>query len=462
MSIVYDPLNRPVLLQDANLNSTNQWNYIRYDAKGRAISQGIYTDISHLGQNSMQTYVNTLATSYGTAWYETRNSTQSTGYYTANIFPSTNTTPLAYAYYDNYSLGTYNYAYYPQITGELGATTSPVKGVPTMTRKATIGAGVASGTWLLNVVFYDKRGHAIQTQTNNHLNYTEDVITDYKTVLPDFTGAPLTSRIYKITNVGTPASINVLTNFTYDQVYRPTAVTQQYNAGAITQIAAYNYNEIGQLVRKNLGSVANDGLTANLSLSSYSSTTAIATNSVTLNTGFTVPSGSVFNAYISNGYLQSVDFRYNIRGQLLSINNGSLSNDNGVTNNDNNDLFGMQLFYDQTDSRLTNTPMYNGKLSAVEWMSKDASGNNSYQRSYKFGYDQVNRYTGETYAEMAPGGTSFNNNLDGFDEYGITYDANGNLLSLKRNSSTQGTNSHIEIDNLTYAYNNTTTNNPIS
>lgn len=34
INIVYDPLNRPVLIQDARLRGFNQWNYIKYDIKG--------------------------------------------------------------------------------------------------------------------------------------------------------------------------------------------------------------------------------------------------------------------------------------------------------------------------------------------------------------------------------------------------------------------------------------------
>lgn len=48
--------------------------------------------------------------------------------------------------------------------------------------------------------------------------------------------------------------------------------------------------------------------------------------------------------------------------------------------------------------------------------------------------------------------TGFNNNVDGFDENGITYDAGGNIVTLNRNSSTEGTNTHIQIDNLAYGY----------
>lgn len=70
MYIVYDPLNRPVLTQDANLRTANKWNYMKYDAKGRVISQGIYTDTSpaDTSRAGMQSTVSAL-TGYSTTWY---------------------------------------------------------------------------------------------------------------------------------------------------------------------------------------------------------------------------------------------------------------------------------------------------------------------------------------------------------------------------------------------------------
>ncbi len=74
-------------------------------------------------------------------------------------------------------------------------------------------------------------------------------------------------------------------------------------------LASYNYNELGQVVEKNLHST-DQGAT----------------------------------------FLQSLDYRYNIRGWITSINNSQLSNDNGVTNNDTGDLFGLNLIYNQRKS----------------------------------------------------------------------------------------------------------------
>lgn len=69
--IIYDPYNRPVLVQKGNLRNNNQWNYIKYDAKGRAIAQGIYTDvtITHKTLAGMQSFVSALTDN---TWFESR------------------------------------------------------------------------------------------------------------------------------------------------------------------------------------------------------------------------------------------------------------------------------------------------------------------------------------------------------------------------------------------------------
>jgi len=46
----------------------------------------------------------------------------------------------------------------------------------------------------------------------------------------------------------------VQTGYSYDAGDRMTAVSQSYNGGAARQIAGYAYNELGQLMKKGLGS----------------------------------------------------------------------------------------------------------------------------------------------------------------------------------------------------------------
>lgn len=410
MFIVYDPYNRPLLMQDSNMRVNNQWNYIKYDVRGRVVNQGIYTNATQIGRVAMQTWV---SANYGTNWYESRSTVLSTGYYTNVAFPSTSTFALAYAYYDDYDIdgdGTPNFSYSAQgLPGEGSATTAAVKGIPTMTLMFDIGPGIVAGTWITKATFYDKRGNPIQTQSNNHLNFTNILtLPDTKTTVPDFTGVPQISKVSKRSAASTTTTVQ--TSFGYDHRNRIISISQAYNGGASTQVAAYAYNELGQVIKKSLGQV----------------------------------SGST--------YLQNVDMRYNIRGQLLSINNSKLSNDGGATNSDANDVFGMQFLYDQTDANLSNTAYYNGKLSAVKWMSKDGANNSSYERAFRYYYDGINRDTAAIYAERTTAGTGAFTTTHGWDEDRITYDQNGNILGLYRNSATQGAGSHTGIDNLTYTY----------
>jgi RHS repeat-associated protein len=462
MSIIYDPYNRPVLMQDANMAVNYEWNYTKYDVKGRVIEQGILTDPNHFSASQMQTHVNGVTY---TTWYESRTSTLTlSGYYTDNVFPTISfgtLQPLAFQYYDSYTLpsGT-TYSYHPTgLTGEVGATMAQVKGAATILQQSTVSNSVTA-VWLTSVQFYDQNLHPIQVQSNN-LIYSSATPTDYKTTVPDFTGMPLITLVSKET--GTSTTTSVQSNITYDQMYRITALSQSYNGGTAVQVAAYTYNEVGQMVKKGLGGLTSGTFPATPNLSTtYSGTnTEIATQSITMNpgsggvTGFNVPSGSNFTGYISTGYLQVVDYRYNIRGQLLSMNNSKLADDYGKTDDDPSPVFGMTFLYDGTDPTLNNgagnSPKYDGRVSAVKWMSRDGVG---YERSYVYSYDGVNRYTGETYSERAAGSTgSFSNNVHGFDETITGYDAGGNITGLQRNSSTEGTNSNIQIDNLTYTYN---------
>lgn len=466
--IIYDPLNRPVLVQDGNLRKLNQWNYIKYDSKNHPISQGIYVDNTpaNIGQANMQVFVSGIA-AYNTTWYESRSTSASNGYYTNSVFPTSTSaiTPLAYCYFDDYDIdgnGTANYAYSLQyINNEPAVIAANIKGVPTIIRTRTVGSGLTN-IWLVKALFYDKYGHLIQTQSNNQLNFTDGVITDYSTSGLDFTGVAVQTKVLKVTGTGTTNTNTVLTSMSYDHMHRISAIDQTYNnSGAVIHIASYNYNELGQLVKKNLqpGSnqaAANVTLDGSNSINSGGTLNVVATNQIILTPNFSAVAGSAFSAVITPNALQSIDFRYNIRGQLTSINNSKLNDDSGTlnTNDNSNDLLGMQFLYDQIDGNLGNTPWFNGKLSAVKWMTRDVNGVLTNERSYKYNYDAVDRYSASTYAERSPTATAaFNINPNGFDEYNISYDDGGNISGLKRNASTIGASTPpVEFDNLTYGY----------
>ncbi|CAL2087258.1 protein of unknown function [Tenacibaculum sp. 190524A02b] len=201
--------------------------------------------------------------------------------------------------------------------------------------------------------------------------------------------------------------------------------------------------------------------------------------------------------------LQGIDYVYNLNGALKSINHPSLSKDKDP-GGDANDLFGMNIHYYNGDY-LRNTPkpipnisngidQYNGNIKAItsntnrpnevsqpntyvykynrnNWLT-DARYN--YQGNFESNYNAI-----ENYATIIDTGNSENHRatkkikwLPGFkavegsyvnakivdsdtgkadyDVSNITYDANGNIQSLRRNKNKE--NGSNAMDQLSYAY----------
>ena len=141
---------------------------------------------------------------------------------------------------------------------------------------------------------------------------------------------------------------------------------------------------------------------------------------------------------------QSIDYRYNIRGWLTSINNAALIND-GNLNNDSRDLFGMQLSYNLPDADLQNTTQHNGNISGIKWSNYPGTGE-SKQKGYIYTYDAMDRLLSSTFKELRGIWSSRPNSI--FAESGFQYDLNGNIERLVRND---GRGSGL-MDNLVFNY----------
>ncbi len=105
--IVYDKLDRPVLTQDAYLNSNDQWLFTKYDDFDRVVYTGLWTSTSN--RSTLQTTVDGQST-----LNEARSATSITidgkaVYYTNAAYPNTGTIELhTVNYYDDYSWDTLN------------------------------------------------------------------------------------------------------------------------------------------------------------------------------------------------------------------------------------------------------------------------------------------------------------------------------------------------------------------
>jgi len=407
----YDKFNRLVLIQDGNLRPLNKWAFVKYDLRGHAVMEGLYKNTSQTDITTIQPILDGLYA--GTNPYYELRGTALYGY-TNQSFPMVNAdnSPLEIlnvTYYDNYDFdnnGTPDYSYdNTHLSGLPTSTGLYIRGVPTGGRKLILG----TTNWLVSAVFYDNYGHIIQSQSNNHLNLAA---LDKSSAVYDFEGKVLQTKTYH--NGGGTNQVTTVQTLQYDATGRLTGVKHSINGAPDQLVSQYQYNEIGQLVTKQLH-----------------------------NTG-------------GSNFLQNVDYRYNIRGWLSSINNANLSDDAGVTNSDANDYFGMELFYNTSEtSGLGNTAYYNGNMSALKWKGIGYGNGAIGQRSYKFSYDKTDKLLTASFQKY--GTAAWDQEQNTLNE-SLTYDHNGNILTLQRNQNQRGLNSTTvtstpqAIDNLTYTY----------
>jgi RHS repeat-associated protein len=423
VSRVYDNLDRLVLTQDGVLKDQNKWMFVKYDYTGRAVMSGFYINTSTTTRSAMQTDVNGMYnTGHGTfppaTYYESRGTTLHG--YTNVSFPTANqgsAAPLEVTsvnYYDNYDFdnsGTEDFSYTAQ---SLPNENSPASayGMATGTKKIVLG----TTTWLYSYVFYDKYGRAIQIRSNNHLSSTVDNLV---TSVYDFEGKLLRTKRYHKNN-GNNTAVTVVVRPEYDHAGRVVKIYQQYDSQPSEQLVAqYSFNALGQMIDKKLH-----------------------------NTG-------------GSDFLQSIDYRYNIRGWLTSINNATLTND-GTLNDDASDYFGMELAYNTVDGSLGNTAYYNGNVSTATWKGIGATPGPSERRSYKFTYDKSDRL--EQALFQMSSSSLWDQEVNTLNEE-MAYDNNGNILTLERKQNQRGntglvlTSTAQVLDGLTYTY---TTGNQLS
>jgi len=417
MYYVYDDLNRLVLTQDGLLRAQNKWLFIKYDYKGRSVMSGLYLNATQTTRSAVQTLADGLYTTsnatYGVnAWYESRGTTLHG--YSNTSFPKTNADNsaleiLSANYFDDHDFdynGTADYTYAVQTLPNEN-TPGRTRGLPTGSKRLVLG----TSTWLYTYVFYDEYGRAIQVRSNNHLN--PSVIDNVSTSVYLFDGTLTTTKTYH--NPGSNA-VTVINKYAYDDQGRLKEVKQSNNGSADQIVAAYTYNELGQLVDKKLHNI----------------------------------SGS--------NYLQSVDYQYTIRGQLKSINNAQLTNDGQVSNDDTGDYFGMELLYNQTESGLTTTGLFDGNISAIKWKGIGTDAGAAGQKSFKFTYDKAGKM--ETATWQVKGTTAWDKEV-GVHNESLTYDHDGNIKTLQRSQRKHQlmgvVASYISevMDNLTYTYNTT-------
>jgi hypothetical protein len=386
---VYNKRHLPVLSQDGNQRRKNQWSFTKYDMHNRVVLTGVYNTTGSISQAQMQQ----AADLFG-GQFESRTATAYTiqyGYTTDQSFPALNSSSdqvYTVNYYDDYNYdnntGTVDAAYIAS-----GIIPEPVEDYKT-TDKITGSRVRVLGTdkMLLTVLLYDKWGRVIQSQKANHLGGM-DIITNRL----DFAGNLLESR--RRHDVGA-SPLTVKKIYTWDHAARLIKLQQQINNDELVTISASKYNELGQLVKKDLH----------------------ATN--------------------GSSYLQQVDYRYNIRGWLTRINDPALS--------DPNDLFGMELRYNDAPESQPGSAYFNGNISEMITNNK----RENQPKAYAFRYDALSRLNAAGF--MAKTAAGWTGQPGAYNEDGITYDLNGNILTLQRYALFNGQTSRQMTHSLKYTY----------
>jgi RHS repeat-associated protein len=390
--MVYDARDRLIMTQDSLLRSQGNWLYTSYDSLNRPIATGTWTNSNNQVYQQVQA-TNSLTYPSPTSNYNVLTQT----YYDNYSWVSGSGTGLSNTLITTYT-GNTNYFYtasnttfpYPRSI----AANYQTRGMVTGTKVNILG----TANYLYAASFYDDRNRLIQTQDINFSGAKDTLTTQYS--FTDKVLATLTNH-----GKGGANSLNysILTHNFYDAAGRTTAVTKSIGSSLMDSIGTYQYDELGRLSLKKLGRKR---------------------------TGLT-------NFAYTGNPLDTIRYVYNIRNWLHGINKDYANAANSASN-----WFGMELDYDYgfTQNQL------NGNLAGTRWREADDGA----QRAYGFTYDDDNRLTQANFTQYTSSAWNTSAGLN-FSVHSVSYDPNGNVLSL--NQMGVVVNTPQLIDSLLYGYN---------
>ena len=365
--MMYDQWDRIVLTQDGNLRASHNFLFTKYDQLNRPIVTGQITDARAL--SAVQTDV-----ANATVRFETVNTSATEGYTLNSTFPSSSSYTLTIntiTHYDDYNnLPSWQSSYAFVNEDGIAAQNNFLQGQVIATQSKILG----TSNYMRTVTYYDDKYRVIQVSADNAAGGTDRI-----TKILSFDGK-VTSDYHNHTSRFFTTALLIQQTYSYDHIDRLLQVTHKTASQEIVTLTQNSYNEVGQLLNKKIHQ-----------------------------------SPSHPNA------LQNLDYYYNIRGWLNSVNKPTP----GTTGYDESDLFSFELHYNTTI--LNNArAQFNGNIAEQIWKS----GYDEYLRGYLYLYDQANRLDTSSYARLANSGIwSYTKK---YDENNMTYDHNGNLKTLVR------------------------------
>lgn len=401
--IVYDKLDRVVATGPAFSPFSDStagvvgWMITKYDVFNRPIYTGWEqsTTVTSAGRTSKQNTMNGLTTISESKTATATTIDAITGVaYYSNSVVPTVFKLLTVNYYDDYNF----FSFSPVI-----AYTAPVvynnsslkpKGLPTGSWNRVL-TTLASTTAEKNYVLYDAKARPVRTFITNYLGgYTR-----IDNNLDTFSGKLNYTETFHKRLLTDPVDLYTKEMYTYTAQERIATHTHQIGTGGTPQLLAANtYDELGNLISKKVG------------------------NSEALP-------------------LQKVDYSYNIRAWLTEINKVATLQQG----TDPKDLFGFKINYNKVegDASVANK-LFNGNIAETSWSTSTVV------RTYGYKYDNLNRLKDATYQKAGLITNAYDENL--------TYDKNGNILTLKRKGDTDPQMQTIKIDDLTYTYKSSSSN----
>jgi RHS repeat-associated protein len=294
--MVYNLNDQLVLSQDGEMRLNGEWIFSKYDLLGRNVLTGICSSSDN--QSMMQNAVD----AHPIVWESRNGSNFSQNFgYSNSAYPTVGISYiLTAAYFDDYDLDKNG----SQDKNASVAVTNRTRGLPTAITEKVLydaGSGYIGPEYLTTFTFYDEELRPVQIIQDNHKGYFNvgtgkyepgtDVITS--TYNNNSTVEKITVQNTAYTN-GISTTTSLQSRYTYDHANRKKEYFHKINNNAEELLAVYNYNELGQLVEKNL---------------------------------------HVDQDPFSKGRAQSVDYCYNVRGWLKQINDPDRLNvcDNSAT-----------------------------------------------------------------------------------------------------------------------------------
>lgn len=423
--LVYDQADRQIFSQDTLQAQLGRWSFKKYDRLGRLLLSG------EKAESRDRASLQTEADSQTTLNSESRTTVSPLYYTLTNSYPSISESDIYEVYYyDRYGFSDDPYISENEPLQSLGikdfGSNPNVKGLQTGIRSLNQSITDVS-EWKTKSLYYDQKNRLITINQASSNTLRDDYVIWQKFMVLNYSG----NIIKEHNGMGKgkkryfpDLSLVHRKEYQYDLQQRKTAFYYQIGKNLleispIDTLSYYKYDEIGRLKQTKirptrLYNYLEDYIyrgSGNIPITPNSED--LAKKAVLLSPNFmwdAKTKAGYYLAYIDpnqegNG-LQTMDYDYHIRGNLLGVNREMRSNQN--------DLFGYQLDYEKAG-------YYDGNIGKQIWRLK--KNNTIIERQYRYFYDALNRFVGSTYTGEDEKDYSLNY---------MSYDHNGNIKFLQR------------------------------